>query len=60
MLSFTLYPSEYGMGYQILRDNVVILQQDFMPGAPGFQGMTSDEATAAANAAIASLTPAAA
>lgn len=51
-LTYTLIPG----GYRIdSADGRIRIVQPYAPGEPGFRAMTADEATAAAEAAIAEL-----
>lgn len=54
MLTYELHQSAYGTGFTIYEDGKAVFKADYAPGAPGFVGMTEAEATAEAEAEIAS------
>lgn len=57
MLTFSTYESAYGVGYRIYQNGLLVIDQPFKPGAPGFVGMTQAEAEEHAAADIAAMTP---
>lgn len=54
-MNFETYDSDYGVGYRILVNGVVVVDQPFKPNTPGFVGMTQAEAEAAAAEQIAAM-----
>lgn len=57
MFDYITYQSAHGVGYRVLQDGRVVIDQPYAPGAAGFVGMTQAEAEAFALADIAAMTP---
>jgi hypothetical protein len=55
MYSKEIFETEKGFGYKILKDDVVVIIQDFKPGVEGWISMTKEEANQLADEEIKNL-----